>query len=74
MIDSGWITTSIQSGSTSNSQHASMISSALFIIVAESIVIFGPIDQVGCCSASSSVAAAICSAVHVRNGPPDAVR
>ena len=40
-------TTSICSGRRSNSQRASMISSALFIIVAESIVIFGPMSQVG---------------------------
>jgi len=45
----------------------------LFIIVAESIVIFGPIDQVGCRSACSGVAAASCSADHMRNGPPLAV-
>ncbi len=46
-IDCGWITTSIWSGRRSNSQRASMISRALFIIVAESIVIFGPMSQVG---------------------------
>ena len=32
-----------------------MTSSPLFISVAESIVIFGPIRHVGCCSASSGV-------------------
>ncbi len=46
-IDCGWMTTSIWSGAKSKSQRASMISSALFIIVAESIVIFGPMSQVG---------------------------
>ena len=34
-----------------------MTSSPLFIIVAESMVIFGPIFQVGCASASSTVIA-----------------
>ena len=38
---------------TPNSQCASMTSSPLFISVAESIVIFRPIRQVGCCRASS---------------------
>ena len=38
----------IWSASRSNSQRASIISSALFIMVAESTVIFGPICQVGC--------------------------
>ena len=42
--------------------------------VAESIVIFGPIDQLGWRSACSGVAALIASSVQVRNGPPDAVR
>jgi hypothetical protein len=53
--DCGWITTSICSAGTSNRNRASMISSPLFIIVAESIVILGPIFQVGCASASSTV-------------------
>ncbi len=38
------------------------------------MVIFGPIDQFGCCSACSGVAALIASSDQVRNGPPDAVR
>ena len=42
-------------------------------MVAESMVILGPIDQFGCLSACSSLAARICSRVQVRNGPPDAV-
>ena len=54
-IDCGCITTSICSAARSNSQRASTISSALFIIVAESIVIFGPMSQVGCSSACSTV-------------------
>ena len=42
-------------GPTSNSQCASMTSSPLFISVAESMVIFGPIRHVGWRSASSGV-------------------
>ena len=48
MSDCGWRTTSIRSGATPKRKCASRISSPLFIIVAESIVIFGPIFQVGC--------------------------
>ena len=51
-----------------------MTSRPLFISVAESTLIFGPIDQLGCFSASSGLAAAIASRVQPRNGPPDAVR
>src|SRR5687767_2309458 len=51
-----------------------MISRALFISVAESIVILAHIDQVGCFNADSLVAFSIISLVAVRNGPPDAVR
>ena len=46
----------------------------MFISVAELIVTFGPIDQVGCFSACSSVTLRIASSDHVRNGPPEAVR
>ena len=53
--DCGWMTTSIFSAGRSKRKCASMISRPLFIIVAESIVIFGPIFQVGCASASSTV-------------------
>ena len=67
-------TTSICSGSSSNSQRASITSSALFISVAESIVIFGPICQVGCLRASSGVTSASSAADLPRNGPPDDVR
>ena len=45
----------------------------MFASVAESIVIFGPIDQVGCASASSGVTSASSSRVLPRNGPPLAV-
>ena len=50
-----------------------MISSALFIIVAESTVILGPIDQVGWARASAGVTVASASRGVVRNGPPLAV-
>jgi hypothetical protein len=44
----------------------------LFISVAESIVIFAPMDHVGCDRACSLVT--VCSSVYVRerNGPPEA--
>ena len=42
--------------------------------VAESTVIFGPICQVGCRSASAGVTSARLALVRPRNGPPDAVR
>ena len=46
----------------------------LFISVAESMVIFAPIDQFGCCKASFLVIP--CSSVRVlpKNGPPEQVR
>src|SRR5579875_285736 len=50
--------TSMRSGGKPNSQRASMTSSALFMSVAESIVIFGPMRQVGCLRASSTVTSA----------------
>src|SRR5260370_40618272 len=50
-----------------------MISRPLFISVAESIVTFGPIDQLGWRRACSGVAARIASADQVRNGAPEAV-
>ena len=53
---------------------ASTTSSALFIIVAESTVIRGPMSQVGWASASSTVTAAMSAAARPRNGPPEAVR
>ncbi len=72
--DSGWTTISIRSGGRSNSQHASISSSPLLNIVAESIVIFPPIFHVGWFAASATVACSIASADAVRNGPPLAVR
>ena len=70
----GWMTTSIRSGGSPNSQCASITSSPLFISVEESIVILLPIFQVGCLSACAGVAARSSSRGVRRNGPPDAVR
>ena len=42
--------------------------------VAESIVIFAPMFQLGCASACSTLAVAICALDHVRKGPPEQVR
>ena len=58
---------------TPNSSWASITSRPLFISVLESIVILGPIDHVGCASASSTVTSASSSADRPRNGPPLAV-
>ena len=52
---------------------ASITSRPLFIRVAESIVIFGPICQTGCASASFTDAFASSACVHPRNGPPEPV-
>ena len=52
---------------------ASISSSPLFIRLAESMLIFIPIDQVGWAAASAAEAAAIRSRLQVRNGPPEAV-
>ena len=60
--------------STSKSQRASIISSALFISDAESTVTFGPIDHVGCARACSHVILSISDTGVLRNGPPLAVR
>src|SRR2546430_17426453 len=70
----GWITTSTCAIPTPNNQCASIISSPLLNSVAESIVIFGPMFQVGCFSACSTVISENWSAGVSRNGPPDAVR
>ncbi len=70
----GWITTSMRSYGTPKRKCASITSRPLLASVAESIVIFGPIDQVGCARASSGVTLASWSAVRPRNGPPLAVR
>ena len=72
-MDVGCTTTSILSYGTPKSQWASISSSPLFASVAESIVIFGPICQVGCESASSTVTPSSSARERPRNGPPDAV-
>ena len=69
----GWITASILEYGSRYNHLASMTSNALLTRVAESIVIFGPIRQVGWASASSTVRAFVRSA-GARNGPPLAVR
>ncbi len=75
MIDCGWMRTSILAASTPKSQRASITSRPLFMRVAESIVIFGPMRQVGWARASSRVIARRSSrATRSRKGPPEAVR
>jgi len=54
-MDCGWTTTSIRSAAMSKSRVASMSSRPLLTRVAELIVISGPIDQVGCAIACSTV-------------------
>ncbi len=70
----GCTTTSIRSTGTPKSQWASISSRPLFASVAESIVIFGPMRQVGCASASSGVTPSSSARERPRNGPPEAVR
>ena len=70
-IASGWIVTLIFSGGIPNSWWASITSRPLFIIVAESTVIFFPIFHTGCLSTSFFV---ICFKDRLKNGPPEAVR
>ena len=59
---------------TSKSLAASIISKPLFIIDAESIVIFAPILQLGWLSACSTVTSFNSSYVLPKNGPPEAVK
>ena len=73
-IDCGCTRMSISSAEALKSQRASITSSPLFIIVAESTVIFAPIRHVGCRSAWAGVAFSISSFDEFRKGPPDAVR
>ena len=63
----------MRSGAIPNSQRASIISKALLSIVAESMVILAPMVHRGWRRAWAAVARAVCSGVHVRNGPPEAV-
>src|SRR3989339_450941 len=69
----GCISTSIISGEKPKRRCASKTSSPLFINVAESIVIFFPISQLGCFRASSIVTLFNSLLLLPRNGPPDAV-
>ena len=73
-IDCGWITTSMRSRSRPKRWCSSITSSALFIKVAEPIVMRGPMLQLGCLSAASGLARSSSSRVALRNGPPLAVR
>ena len=66
-------TISMSSGGRSYSHIASISSSPLFIMVAESMVILAPIDQFGCASACSRVMPRISSNFFPKNGPPEAV-
>ena len=70
---SGCTTTSIRSSGMSNSHRASMISRPLLNMLAESTVIFAPMFQFGCFSASAGVAFSMRSFSHFRKGPPEAV-
>ncbi len=73
MTDWGWRTTSIREGGRPKRKCASMTSRPLFIMVAESIEIFGPIFHVGCASASSTVIAPNVWRSRWRSGPPEPV-
>src|SRR5699024_10809119 len=53
--DCGWTTTSIRSLATPNNNCASISSRPLLTMVAELMVTTGPMSQVGCASACSSV-------------------
>ena len=68
------MTTSIWSGVKLKSHLASIISSPLFIRVAESMVIFAPIFQLGCCNAWSLFTFTRKFGFFPRNGPPLAVK
>ena len=63
----------MRSGAALNSQHASMTSSPLFIMVAESTEILRPITQLGWAQACAGVTRPNSDIGKVRNGPPEAV-
>ena len=65
----GWITTCICSGCRLKSHLASIISSPLFMSVAESMVIFAPMAQLGCCSYAWSRFTFTKSWVFTQEGP-----
>src|SRR5918993_4243754 len=66
-------TTRTSSNATPKRWCASITSRPLFIMVAESMVIFGPIRHVGCFSASSGPTSTSLAFSKEKNGPPDAV-
>src|SRR5215216_4899868 len=66
-------TTRTSSNGTPKRWCASITSRPLFIMVAESMVIFGPIRHVGCLSASSGPASTSLALSNEKKGPPDAV-
>ena len=68
-IDCGCTTTSMRSYGVPKRQWASITSRPLFIRVAESIVIFPPMAQVGWRSACSTVTPSSSSRARPRNGP-----
>src|SRR6266853_7002425 len=70
----GWTTTWICSGLAPKSHRASMISSPLFIMVAESTEILRPMTQFGWAQASSGVTRCSSARARLLNGPPDPVR
>ena len=70
----GWMVMATCSKGIPNNHWASMTSSPLFIRVAESIEILGPIFQFGCRRASSRVIRSICSGERSQKGPPEAVK
>ena len=74
MIDCGCTSTLMRSAGRPKSQRASMISSALFISVALSMVILRPMRQVGCSRACCGVTSSICRRLQPLKGPPLAVR
>ena len=69
-----WTRISIFSALTPKSHAASISSSPLFIIVAESMVIFAPMLQFGWRSACSGVTFSSSARLLPKNGPPEAVR
>ena len=73
MMLCGWMSTCIFFGGWLKSHFASMTSNPLFMRVAESMVIFAPMSQVGCLSASPAVTVCSCSSDSLRKGPPEQV-
>ena len=73
MMLSGWTTTAMSPAGTLKSQRASAISSPLFIIVAESMVILRPMAHFGCRRASATVTRSKSTSGRWAKGPPEAV-